>query len=174
MKLITLLVAIALPITASCYPSNKNSSNELIPGYPSDKWKIVPRVKPKDCRHDNNTFNCVEYLRNYDGDTITFNIPGVHSLIGNQISVRVAGIDTPEMRGATDCEKKLAIKAKDFVSEALTKAKKISLTSIGRDKYFRILASVEADGVSVGHQLIAAGLARPYFGGSKSDKEWCP
>lgn len=35
----------------------------------------------------------------YDGDTFRANIKGLHSLIGERISIRVAGIDTPEIRG---------------------------------------------------------------------------
>ena len=38
------------------------------------------------------------YLRNYDGDTITFNLPGLHSIIGEKITVCVNGIDTPEIK----------------------------------------------------------------------------
>ena len=29
------------------------------------------------------------YVRNYDGDTITFNLPGLHPIIGDKISIRV-------------------------------------------------------------------------------------
>ena len=43
------------------------------------------------------------YLRNYDSDTIPFDLPGLHPIIGEKISIRVNGIDTPEMRGK--CEK---------------------------------------------------------------------
>jgi len=27
------------------------------------------------------------YVRNYDGDTITFNLPGLHPIIGEKISI---------------------------------------------------------------------------------------
>ena len=39
------------------------------------------------------------YVQNYDGDTVTFNLPGLHPIIGEKISIRVNGIDTPEIRG---------------------------------------------------------------------------
>ena len=45
------------------------------------------------------------YLRNYDGDTITFNLPGLHPIIGEKISIRVNGIDTPEIQGKCEKEK---------------------------------------------------------------------
>ena len=44
-------------------------------------------------------FSGVEYVRNYDGDTMTVNIPGVHPLFENEIGIRVRGIDTLEIRG---------------------------------------------------------------------------
>ena len=45
------------------------------------------------------------YVRNYDGDTITFNLPGLHPIIGEKINIRVNGIDTPEIRGKCEKEK---------------------------------------------------------------------
>lgn len=45
------------------------------------------------------------YVRNYDGDTITFNLPNLHPIIGNKIAIRVNGVDTPEIRGKCDKEK---------------------------------------------------------------------
>ena len=39
------------------------------------------------------------YVQNYDGDTVTFNLPGLHPIIGEKINIRVNGIDTPEIRG---------------------------------------------------------------------------
>ena len=45
------------------------------------------------------------YVRNYDGDTITFNLPNLHPIIGKKIRVRLNGIDTPEIKGKCDKEK---------------------------------------------------------------------
>jgi len=45
------------------------------------------------------------YVRNYDGDTITFNLPNLHPIIGKNIRVRLNGIDTPEIKGKCDKEK---------------------------------------------------------------------
>ena len=45
------------------------------------------------------------YIRNYDGDTITFNLPGLHLIIGENISIRVNGIDTLEIKGKCVQEK---------------------------------------------------------------------
>ena len=40
------------------------------------------------------TLEEVEFISCYDGDTCRFNIPGVHPIIGKNISVRLDGIDT--------------------------------------------------------------------------------
>jgi len=48
----------------------------------------------------------------YDGDTFKATIHGWHALICERISIRVNGVDTPEMRGKCDQEKQLARKAK--------------------------------------------------------------
>lgn len=111
--------------------------------------------------------NNVEYVRNYDGDTITVNITGVHDIIGNEISVRVRGLDTPEIRGKCEDEKILAKESKYFVGELLSKSKKINLLNIARGKYFRIVADVQYDDKNLTDTLIEEGYAVPYDGGTK-------
>lgn len=125
------------------------------------------------CEHTPDTFKCVEYLSNYDGDTITFNIPHTHPLFGTKISVRVRGLDTPELRGRPTCEKDLAKVAKERVQTLLSKAKRIDLTEIGRDKYFRVLANVVVDGQSLSTILLEQNLAYQYDGGTKRKVNWC-
>ena len=44
-------------------------------------------------------FTDVKFIRCYDGDTCTFDIPYVHPLLGKRIAVRFRGIDTPEIKG---------------------------------------------------------------------------
>ena len=61
------------------------------------------------------TFSSVEYLKNYDGDTVTVNLKGHHPLFGEAISIRVLGVDTPDRRTKNKCEKTLALRAKRFV-----------------------------------------------------------
>ena len=67
----------------------------FISGCSSTGYKQEPNL----CVHTETTLKCVRYVRNYDGDTITFDIDGLHSIVGKNISVRVLGIDTPEIRG---------------------------------------------------------------------------
>ena len=125
------------------------------------------------CVHDEHNFRCVEFFRNYDGDTITVNIPDVHQLIGQKANVRIKGIDTPELRTKDDCEKKIARDAKLLVYKKLRNAKRIDLLNVSRDKYFRILADVIVDGESLSSLLKKKGYAYEYDGGTKTKMDWC-
>ncbi len=86
------------------------------------------------------------YVRNYDGDTITFNLPGLHPIIGEKISIRINGIDTPEIRGKCEKEKYDAQQTKEMVADILKDAERIDLKNIERGKYFRIVADVFVEG----------------------------
>ena len=112
------------------------------------------------------------YVSNYDGDTITFNLPGLHPIIGDKISIRVNGIDTPEIRGKCDQEEYSAKQAKEMVADILKDAETITLKNIERGKYFRIAADVFVDGESLADELIEAGMAVSYDGGKKTHN-WC-
>jgi len=112
------------------------------------------------------------YLRNYDGDTITFNLPGLHPIIGEEISIRVNGIDTPEIKGKCEKEKYNAQQAQQMVADFLKDAEQIVLKSMERGKYFRIAADVIIDGENLADVLVEAGMAVRYDGGKKTHK-WC-
>ncbi len=112
------------------------------------------------------------YIRNYDGDTVTFNLPGLHPIIGEKISIRVNGIDTPEIRGKCEKEKYDAKQAKEMATDILKDAERIDLKNMKRGKYFRIAADVIVDGENLGDMLVEAGMAIHYNGGKKTHK-WC-
>ena len=90
------------------------------------------------------------YVRNYDGDTITFNLPNLHPIIGKKIRVRLNGIDTPEIKGKCDKEKYDAEQAREMVADIRKDAEKITLKNMQRDNYFRIASDVIVDGESLG------------------------
>ena len=107
----------------------------------------------------------------YDGDTFRVNIDSLPPIVGKNIRIRVNGIDTPEIRGKCQYEKNLALEARDFVRAKLANAKEIKLTNLQRGKYFRVVANVLVDGVSLGQELLDNKLAYEYSGGKKSS--WC-
>ncbi len=125
------------------------------------------------CQHTTERFNCVKYVKNYDGDTITFNIPDVHPIIGKKISIRVNGIDTAEVRTKDECEKKAGRTARKLVTNLLKNAKRIDLDNVSRGKYFRIVADVIVDGRDLKSILLKQQLAYSYNGGKKERPNWC-
>lgn len=127
----------------------------------------------ENCEHDAKTFRCVKYIRNYDADTITFDIPNVHPLIGKNISIRVRHVDTPEIKGKLPCEKDAARTAKRMIENILKSAKRIDLENVDKDKYFRILADVIVDGKSLKDTLLKNNLAYSYEGKTKQKLNWC-
>lgn len=108
----------------------------------------------------------------YDGDTFRVNIKNMPPLIGNNIAIRVAGIDTPEIRGKCKKEKMLALQAKQMTVTLLRSAKKIELRNVQRGKYFRIIANVYIDNHLLSRSLLKENLAVFYNGGKKT-KDWC-
>ena len=143
----------------------------------------------------------------YDGDTITdvrIRIVEPTLLIVEQLGevfpgiiveadgvyiengIRIAGIDTPEMRPSTkdangfrrsessrQKEKQAAIAARDEVARLIEANGWIfMITDVDYDKYGRVLATVFAGGIDVGAYLIQQGLALPYDGGTKPEWNW--
>lgn len=66
----------------------------------------------------------------------------------------------------------MAQEAKKLLNQMLKEADRIDLVEVGRGKYFRILASVVADGKDLAAILLEKGLAVRYGGGRKT-KSWC-
>ena len=109
----------------------------------------------------------------YDGDTFTVEVavwPGFRW----KGSVRVDGVDTPELRGKCEEEKRLAKAARDFVQE-LALGTVVLLTDVGRDKYAgRGVAKVQLkDGRDLTELLIETGHGQPYDGMGVKPL-WCP
>jgi endonuclease YncB( thermonuclease family) len=119
-----------------------------------------------------NTLHVERVISVYDGDTFRVDINGLHPLIGKNIGIRVAGVDTPEIRGKCDREKVLAQQAKLMTSQFVKRnTGSVELRNPSRGKYFRIVADVWANGQSLKRKLLDAKLAYPYNGGKK--QSWC-
>lgn len=111
-----------------------------------------------------------------DGDTLKVR---AHIWLGQdvEIFVRLAGVDTPEPRGACEQERKLARTARDFVVSRLASGGAeeagVRLHDVRYGKFARrVVARVEtASGLDLGAALLAAGLARPYDGARR--QAWC-
>ena len=107
----------------------------------------------------------------YDGDTCYVIAPSLPESL-QKMSVRVLGIDTPEIRGDCDKEKALAKPGRVVANREFRAAKLIEFRDLKWDKYGgRVLSNVYLDGELYAQKLIDSGLARAYDGGTK--KGWC-
>lgn len=108
-------------------------------------------------------------IKIYDADTITIaaKLPYDSSPI-YRLSVRLNGIDTPEMKGKniSEEEKNASINARYFVSN-LTLNKFVRLENVTSEKYGRILADVYIGNIHLNEILLKERYAVPYDGGTK-------
>ena len=113
-------------------------------------------------------FDNVSLISVYDGDTFYVDIPSCNiDVFCKHISVRVRGVDCPEMKGGTVETKARAKQAKEY-SECFLKSGKILLYNCGRDKYFRLLCDVNVNKRNLAQELIKNGYGIPYDGGTKT------
>ena len=103
-------------------------------------------------------------IKVYDGDTIT--VGAILLDKPYRFSVRLRGIDTPEMKGGSAHEKELAIKARDELSKRIMN-KIVTLKNLETEKYGRILADVYLEEECMNQWLIKEGFAKKYDGGHK-------
>lgn len=108
-------------------------------------------------------------IKVYDADTLTIasKLPYDTSPL-YRLSVRLNGIDTPEMKGKdiSDDEKTAAKNARDFVSN-LVLNKYVRLENINSEKYGRLLADVYYGDIHLNELLLKEKYAVPYHGGTK-------
>jgi len=100
-------------------------------------------------------------IKVYDGDTIT--VGTILYDVAYRFSVRLDGIDTPELKGPY---KDKAILARDDLSN-LVMNKMVRLANVGTEKYGRLLADVYLDDVHVNQWMKDKGHAVEYHGGKK-------
>lgn len=106
-------------------------------------------------------------IKVYDGDTITIaqRLPYLKSPL-YRFSVRLAGIDSPEIKGKTD-EEKNAAKISQKVLEKLVLNKNITIKNVKTEKYGRLLADVYLGDIHINRWLLDNNYAIPYVGGTK-------
>jgi micrococcal nuclease len=80
---------------------------------------------------------------------------------------RVENIDAPEHGGRAACaaERVLAERARDYLMLWVASARRVEVESVGRrDRYGRVVARIQIDGVDLGERLLALGLAQRWRG----------
>jgi len=111
--------------------------------------------------------NSGKVIKVYDGDTITIasKLPYYSSPV-YRFSVRLRGIDSPEINGKTFTEKELALNSKICLSN-LVMGKMVQLHNVSTEKYGRILADVYCENIHLNQWMLDHKLAVPYDGGTK-------
>tara|TARA_X000001036_G_C20671604_1_gene802691 strand:+ start:59 stop:550 length:492 start_codon:yes stop_codon:yes gene_type:complete len=110
-------------------------------------------------------------IKVYDGDTITveFRLPYKKSAL-YKISVRLNGLDCPELKTKNIIEKECSTIAKQKVSDLLL-GNTVQFKNVSMEKYGRLLADVYYQGKSVNQWLLDNHLAVKYDGGTKQAPE---
>ena len=109
----------------------------------------------------------VKVVENYDGDTFKIEIDlgfGMRYFT----TVRLDGVDTPELRGGTELTKAAAKFARDEAARLIREAHTVNFKSTAwMGKYNRPIGDFEIDGESLVKYLIDHRLGVPYTGGSR-------
>jgi micrococcal nuclease len=136
--------------------------------------EIPDGLIPKDLPLFVPPLHCGKVIKVYDGDTITIasKVPGLTNSPIYKFSVRLNGIDTPEMKTHNNDEKEVAIKARDALSERIM-GKVIRLENVQTEKYGRILCEIYFGETHMNKWLIDERYALAYDGGTKIiPKSW--
>ena len=133
-------------------------TNELVK---ADYLNTIPFIPP---------IKYGKVIKVYDGDTITiasklFSDPNIY-----RFTVRLNGIDSPEIKGKTETEKLLAKQSRDALHEMLF-GKIVELKNIMNEKYGRLLCDVYLDDLHINKWMLDNNYAVEYNGGRK-DTEW--
>ena len=136
----------------------KNKNNRKEPICIIDYKETIPFIPKIDSGH---------VIKTYDGDTITIasKLPYPESPL-YRFQVRLRGIDCPEIKGATEDEKKMALCAKKEMEE-LVLQKTVILKNVGTEKYGRLLADVYINNICINEHMLKQRLAVKYDGKTK-------
>ena len=134
---------------------------------------LLQNVEYKDTIKYIPTVTSGKVIKVYDGDTITIasqihpSQPCIY-----RFSVRLLGIDSPEIKGKTENEKILAKQSRDALYN-LIYGKFVTLENVNTEKYGRLLADVKYGDIHINKWMLDNNYAVPYDGGKKLiPEEW--
>ncbi len=105
-----------------------------------------------------------EVLRVIDGDTVEVRIAAFLDELFVESPMRIAGVDTPEIRARGQAGEKAARFTADWTEDCGD----VTALVLGRDKFGRILGDLQcSDGRRLSADLLEAGHAAPYDGGKR-------
>ena len=143
---------------------DKNSSDLKSPNKQSQQCKVfIPPITSG------------KVIKVYDGDTITIatKVPGLRNSEVYKFSIRLNGIDSPELKSNNDDEKEIAKIAQTTLYDKIFD-KVVTLKNVKLEKYGRLLCDVYLKELHLNNWLLDQRLAVPYDGGTKHKPEsWC-
>ena len=130
-----------------------------------------PLYAKQDCIHDITTLKCIDFIKNFDADTITVNIPHLHPLLASKVNVTLSDVKAPSINARNKCAKKIAREGKSFVYSLLKNAKYIEVIEAKRARKFAIEGRVLVDNKDLTKIL----LKKQYVVNKKDfkKKDWC-
>uniref|UniRef100_A0A6C0B9E1 TNase-like domain-containing protein n=1 Tax=viral metagenome TaxID=1070528 RepID=A0A6C0B9E1_9ZZZZ len=137
----------------------------------SNKDDYLANIEYKDTEKFVLPIQSGKVVKVYDGDTITIasKFPGINGRI-YRFSVRMNGIDSPELKGGTENEKELAKRSRDALSNIIM-GKIVDLKNVSTEKYGRILADVYLGDLNICDWMLINKYAVKYDGGTKHRPE---
>ena len=124
--------------------------------------------------HGAGEINLTQYKGDYcyDGDTCYAELANAPSEL-KFVRIRIRGIDTPEIKGKCEKERKLAKEAKRFLNKLIMESHLITLRNLNWGKYGgRIIADLYIDNTNYLVYLKGKDFYVPYSGGKKLNI-WC-
>ncbi|MFZ8865052.1 MAG: thermonuclease family protein [Rickettsiales bacterium] len=128
-------------------------------------------AKQDSCMQELDNFKCLEFVDNYDGDTVTFNIPNIHPVFGQKLNISLIDVKAPTTYSRNKCEKKLAKETKILVRNIFKNAKFIEAKNIVRDKKFGLKGNIFVDGKNLSEKLLDKKRAVPIK--DYKNTNWC-
>lgn len=132
--------------------------------------KYLQHIQYDDCKRFIPDIQYAKVVKVYDGDTIT--VACKYPKRSTQLyrfSVRLAGIDAPEMN-ADSCIERVEANISKRALHKLVFNETVRLDNVRTEKYGRLLADVYIRDLHINSWLLEHDYAVPYFGGAKSKK----
>lgn len=151
-------------------PPRKEVEQPIVDG----KQNEGKNVDLEQLRYENTTsflprFTSGKIVKVYDADT--FWIATYCNGVPARFRLRLAGVDTPEIKSKDPQIKAKAIFARDQVrARILNRIVQVEILP-EIEKFGRLLARVSDSMGSINDWLISSGMAKPYFGGTKESFE---
>ena len=150
-----------------CWKRSTNSDITKVLLPPLTLEEELVHISWKTCKPFVPPVHTAKVIKVYDGDTITIatKLPFDKDTI-YKFPVRLSGIDSAEIKGKNEHEKKMAILARDALTAKIL-GKMVKLRNVGTEKYGRLLADIYLDDVHINLWMLENKYAVAYDGGTK-------